>query len=281
MLNAQEHKNVTILFADVCNYTEICEKFPMIDNVNMLNKLFTAFDSCLYKYNIEQVQIIGDAYMAISGHEYNIDDLLQATNMLRFAIDILGVAKLQNIKIRIGISCGSVISAKLGINNKTVSYYGDTVNMASRMESHGYPWCIHVSQMFIDKIIDENAFKYNFVQLGYRLIKGKGRIITYLYCIDEDWEEALSYFKYKESHSKRYDESTSNRDSFQHNHSNYNKLDTNNYVPRSQSSYVHNERRESTMNLYTISVNNISVAAAIIIQRYWRNYKINKCYKIL
>jgi len=290
MLNALEHNNATILFADVCGYTEMCELYPMKDNVNMLNKLFTAFDSYLPEYNIEQVQIIGDAYMAISGHEYNYNDSLQATHMLRFAIDILNVAKSYNIKIRIGISHGSVISAKLGINNKITSYYGDTVNMASRMESHGYPWCIHVSQMFVDKIIEENAIDYNFVQLGYRLIKSKGRIITYLYCVNDEWKEAISYFNYKDSHMKDY-KRLNYRVSFDHCNNDTRRFSSSsssiytnysiNDIPNKQTSFTHNEQRDSMRVLHPVYVNNMYVKAVLTIQRYWRIYKNYKWYKVL
>lgn len=284
MLNTLEHNNVTILFADVCGYTEMCEVYSMKDNVNMLNKLFTAFDTYLPKYNIEQVQIIGDAYMAISGQEYNNEDPLQSTHMLKFAIDILNEAISQNIKIRIGISNGPVISAKLGINNKIRSYYGDTVNIASRMESHGYPWCIHVSQMFVDQIIKENAIDYNFVQLGYRLIKSKGRIITYLYCVNDEWKDALSYLKYKESHQNNKERNTTTNDSrksFEHN-IRFGTNDT--YIPSqnsSHTSFIHNEIRESTRSLKPIYISNINIKAAITIQRYWRFIKNYKWYKNL
>ena len=288
MLNALEHNNATILFADVCGYTELCELCPMIDNVNMLNKLFTAFDTYLPEYNIEQVQIIGDAYMAISGHEYTSDNSLQATHMLKFAIDILNVAKSYNIKIRIGISHGSVISAKLGINNKITSYYGDTVNMASRMESHGYPWCIHVSQMFVDKIIKENAIDYNFVQLGYRLIKSKGRIITYLYCVNNEWEEAISYFNYKDSHTKigkinyrtSFDHCNSQSLRFSSSSSTYTNYSINDF-PNKQTSFTHNEQRDSMRVLHPVYVNNTYVKAVLTIQRYWRFFKNYKLYKVL
>jgi class 3 adenylate cyclase len=282
MLNALEHNNVTILFADICGYTEMCDIYPTIDNVNMLNRLFTAFDSYLPNYNIEQVQIIGDAYMAISGQEYNKEDPLQSTHMLKFAIDILNEAIYQNIKIRIGISYGPVISAKLGINNKMRSYYGDTVNMASRMESHGYPWCIHVSQMFVDQIIKENAIDYNFVQLGYRLIRGKGRIITYLYCVNDEWKEALSYLKYQESHQNNKERNTTTGDSrdshksFEHNNIRFgtNKNNINNIAP-TQSSFVHNEKRKS------IYISNINIKAVLIIQKYWKIYNMKKLVKLL
>jgi len=285
MLNALEHNNVTILFADICGYTEMCDIYPTIDNVNMLNRLFTAFDSYLPNYNIEQVQIIGDAYMAISGQEYNKEDPLQSTHMLKFAIDILNEAIYQNIKIRIGISYGPVISAKLGINNKMRSYYGDTVNMASRMESHGYPWCIHASQMFVDQIIKENAIDYNFVQLGYRLIKGKGRIITYLYCVNDDWKDALSYLKYQKSHQNNKERNTTTGDSrklFEHNNIRFGTNDT--YIPSqnsSHTSFVHNEKRESMRSLKPIYISNINIKAVLIIQKYWKIYKMKKWFKLL
>ena len=191
-------------------------------------------------------------------------------------------------KIRIGISHGSVISAKLGINNKITSYYGDTVNMASRMESHGYPWCIHVSQMFVDKIIKENAIDYNFVQLGYRLIKSKGRIITYLYCVNNEWEEAISYFNYKDSHTKigkinyrtSFDHCNSQSLRFSSSSSTYTNYSINDF-PNKQTSFTHNEQRDSMRVLHPVYVNNTYVKAVLTIQRYWRFFKNYKLYKVL
>ena len=319
MLTPIKLDNVTILFADVCNYTKLCEIYPIIDNVMMLNNLFSAFDSYLLKHNIEQVQIIGDGYMAVSGH-YNDEN--NATNMLKFAIDILNEAKNRKIEIRIGISSGDVISAKIGINSKFTSYYGDTVNMASRMESHGYPWCIHVSQMFLDKIITENVIEYNFIHCGYRLIKGKGKTKTYLYCIGNEWENALIYDNYIESkyirnldnhhldnhnldnhhldnhHLDNHHLDNHNLDN--HNLDNHNsfKYTNNNFIDdnfitlpikyssyihfcQKQSSYKHNSERESTNSIPLIKINNKIVAATILIQRMWRFYKTFKRLKFL
>lgn len=204
MLQPVHHKSVSVIFIDVCNYTKMCSETPIIDCVKLIHRLFTSFDKHLDIYKIEQVQIIGDAYMAISGHLSDISSKNKhATNIIDFAIKILEESLIQNIPIKIGISCGSVIAAKIGINNKIVSYYGDTVNMASRMESYGFPNCIHISQIFLDRLDIEDYDKYKFIQVGYRFIKGKGSINTYLCCFQNYWRTALIVNEYRKLDNKR------------------------------------------------------------------------------
>jgi class 3 adenylate cyclase len=165
----------------------------------MLNVLFTAFDELLDDYNVKQVNIIGDAYMAVSE---------SAVNMLNFACAVLDEASKLNVRIRIGISYGPAVSTTIGVVNKARSYYGDTVNMASRMESHGFPNTIHVSETFIHQYADETLWVRltDFKQLGVREIKGKGNVQTYVYCKAGAWESAFHSDTYKEHHTS-YDPS--------------------------------------------------------------------------
>jgi class 3 adenylate cyclase len=279
MLDAINHDNVTVMFADVCGYTKQCNEKPNIDNLNMLNQLFTAFDELLADNDIEQVQIIGDAYMAISGHTR--DKTLHATNMLKFAIAILGEAMFQNVPIKIGISSGPVISGKIGINNKLRSYYGNTVNMASRMESHSYPMCIHVSEAFVKQIIDENVIEYDFVQLGSRYIKGKGEVCTYLYCLG-NWKDALEFRTYQTEttiddvdlfeYKKRRSLDSKPRSSFMHIRRSSSHSATVLDLPVKMTSFIH--IGEDNVNQRII--NNKVINSIKIIQLYWRKYKLKK-----
>jgi class 3 adenylate cyclase len=298
------HDNITILFADVCGYTKMCAEQSIPTTVNMLNALFTAFDELLDDYNVQQVNIIGDAYMAVAEN---------AVNMLEFASAILIEASYLNVNIKIGISSGPAISTKMGKVNQARSYYGDTVNMASRMESHGFPNTIHVSQQFVELYADQTSLIHmlDFKQLGVREIKGKGKIATYLYCKIGEWEAAFNRDLYEAYRAKN----TSSRTSFSHTdetpqqlkqHSSFTHMG---YMKSNYAKHVMSDKpiRTSAEFLHDINPRSLSVTshimnhssrkshsphssktvsfilsqqksddAARVIQRYWRKYKEDK-----
>lgn len=184
-MNVTEYQALTFLFADICNYTRMCLNNTPSDNVRILNTIFTEFDRLLDVYGVEKVHINGDAYITVCG---NKDPQNHALKQRAFAEHILEIAKKYAIEIRIGMASGPAVSAYIGIRNPAFSFYGNTVNTAARMESFGYPMCIHISELCVRELIAEGAAKSEFVELGIRLIKGMGYLPTFLCCIGEKWK---------------------------------------------------------------------------------------------
>jgi len=179
---AHYHRNVTILFTDICNYTVISSTWPPRKVMYMLNKMFSGFDDICLKRGIYKVETIGDAYMCASGHdgttEHTENMILTAFSMLQFVKNELRSFD-QPIEIRIGIHVGEAFSGVIGKIRPRYCFFGDTVNTASRMESHGEKGYIHVSQQVIDNLSPEFKQQLSILDLGEKEIKGKGIMKTY------------------------------------------------------------------------------------------------------
>lgn len=171
---AQHHDNVSILFADVVNFTPLSEKMDPKDLVDMLNDLFSRFDTLVEKYRVEKIKTIGDCYMAASGIPSPRQD--HAPVLASLGLDMLDctnrwITKFGNkLDLRIGINSGSVVAGVIGHKKFAYDLWGDTVNIASRMESHGRPGKIQVTKACYELIKDH----YNLEPGGEVLIKGKG-----------------------------------------------------------------------------------------------------------
>ncbi|WP_103667619.1 adenylate/guanylate cyclase domain-containing protein [Pseudanabaena sp. BC1403] len=176
---ADGFSEATVLFADIVSFTELSAKVPPVKLVCLLNEIFSEFDGLAEKYGLEKIKTIGDAYMVVGGlpmyrpdHAEAIADM--ALNMQdvigKFASD-LG----EPFKIRVGINTGPVVAGVIGIKKFIYDLWGDAVNVASRMESHGMPDHIQVS----DSTYTILKNKYNFTDRGKIMIKGKGEMQTY------------------------------------------------------------------------------------------------------
>jgi class 3 adenylate cyclase len=175
------HKECTILFADICNFTKISSEMSAEDLVQMLNDLFNCFDDACLTHNIEKIKTIGDCYMAASGiPEYKRD---HAESMIEFAKNMLECVEEynkksgRNIQIRIGVNSGKVVAGVIGKKKYAYDLWGDAVNVASRMESSGLPGKIHVSRSTFTLVHK----RYHFKELKEIEIKGKGKMKTYIY----------------------------------------------------------------------------------------------------
>ncbi len=176
---ADGFSEATVLFADIVSFTELSAKVPPVKLVCLLNEIFSEFDGLAEKYGLEKIKTIGDAYMVVGGlpmfrpdHAEAIADMaLDMQNMIgKFATD-LG----EPFKIRVGINTGPVVAGVIGIKKFIYDLWGDAVNVASRMESHGMPDHIQVS----DSTYAILKNKYNFTDRGKIMIKGKGEMQTY------------------------------------------------------------------------------------------------------
>ena len=171
--------SVTVLFADIAKFSEITANNTPDNVVSFLNGVFSEFDRLAEKYNIEKIKTIGDAYMAVCGvpvpcsnhaHTIALMALDMMTSISRFTLNG------QPIDIRIGISSGPVLAGVIGLKKFAYDLWGDTVNTASRMESHGIPGKIQTSHTSYELLKNEFAF----TKRGKIEIKSKGLMPVYL-----------------------------------------------------------------------------------------------------
>jgi class 3 adenylate cyclase len=177
---ADGFEEVTILFADIVNFTKLSARISPNELVTMLNKIFSAFDRLAILYGLEKIKTIGDAYMVVGGLPLPRDDHAEviadmALNMQE-AMKSLRSEIGEELRIRIGINTGSVVAGVIGIQKFSYDLWGDAVNTASRMESQGLVNCIQLTETTYKYLKD----KYVCKQRGFIEVKGKGKMKVYL-----------------------------------------------------------------------------------------------------
>jgi class 3 adenylate cyclase len=171
---------VTVLFADIVGFTELSQKLTPAALVEMLNRIFSAFDDLAAKHGLEKIKTIGDCYMVAAGlPEARADHVAVMARMalgmreaLRKVNDEGGYA----LRIRIGIHTGPVVAGVIGKKKFIYDLWGDTVNTASRMESSGVPGEIQVTAAVHERLADG----FTFEDRGTIAVKGKGEMATFL-----------------------------------------------------------------------------------------------------
>ncbi|MFH7030151.1 MAG: adenylate/guanylate cyclase domain-containing protein [Heteroscytonema crispum UTEX LB 1556] len=177
---AEDFADVTVLFADIVGFTKLASELSAIKVVNLLNQIFSTFDRLSEKYHLEKIKIIGDAYMVVGGLPTRRSDHAHA--IAHMALDMqTAIAQFNeetqhNLNIRIGINTGAVVAGVIGIKKFTYDLWGDTVNIASRMESHGLTGKIQVTEATYNRLRDEFVLE----RRGEIEVKGKGKMTTYL-----------------------------------------------------------------------------------------------------
>jgi adenylate cyclase len=170
----------TVLFADIVGFTRIASRQSPHRTVQLLNELFSGFDRIAEQRELEKVKTIGDAYMLAGGVPVNRPDHAEACTEAAF--EFLEAVKVFNRRhsldwaIRIGMNSGPVVAGIIGTKKFSYDLWGDTVNIASRMESHGQPGKIQVSEA-TRKLL---AGKYEFTPVGVIEIKNSSPMPTYL-----------------------------------------------------------------------------------------------------
>ncbi len=176
---ADSFTEVTVLFADIVRFTELSTHTSPTELVELLNNIFSAFDELAEWYGLEKIKTIGDAYMVVGGLPYPKADHVEAiANMGLDMLEAIGqfhTPDLRPIKLRIGIHTGSVVAGVIGTRKFSYDLWGDTVNIASRMESHGEAGTIQVSEDVYNRL----KLNYQFQARGSIEIKGKGLMTTY------------------------------------------------------------------------------------------------------
>jgi class 3 adenylate cyclase len=177
---ADRFSDVTVLFADLVDFTRRSERITPEQLVQVLNELFSVFDQVAQRHGLEKIKTVGDAYMVAGGLPDPRPDHAQAVAEMALAIrdevarrsDPSG----QPLQVRIGIDTGPVVAGVIGTSKFSYDLWGDTVNTASRMESYGVAGCIQVTARTHQRLKDG----YRFEQRGPIQVKGKGELVTYL-----------------------------------------------------------------------------------------------------
>ncbi|KAM9500438.1 retinal guanylyl cyclase 2 [Clarias gariepinus] len=177
--------SVTVYFSDIVGFTTISANSEPIEVVDLLNDLYTLFDAIISNHDVYKVETIGDAYMVASGLPVPNGNR-HAAEISNMALDILsavGTFKMRHmpdvpVRIRIGLHTGSCVAGVVGLTMPRYCLFGDTVNTASRMESMGMPYRIHVHSSTV-KILMALKAGYKVQLRGKIELKGKGAEETY------------------------------------------------------------------------------------------------------
>ncbi len=169
----------TVLFADLVGFTTIAAETSPIDLVNLLNQIFSTFDRLADRYKLEKIKTIGDAYMVVGGlpvpRPDHTDAIANLALEMQSAIAQFATPAGMPFQMRIGIHTGPVTAGVIGIKKFIYDLWGDTVNLASRMESQGLPGRIQVTETTYEKLRD----RYYLEKRGEIDVKGRGHITTY------------------------------------------------------------------------------------------------------
>lgn len=171
---------VTVAFADLVGFTQLSSDMPPDEVVTFLNGLFTRFDVAAQDLGIEKIKTVGDAYMAVCGLPVPVAN--HAERMVRMAIRMVHITRehaMENnvsMKLRVGVNTGPVVAGVIGKSKYIYDLWGDTVNLASRMESGSVPDAVQVTRPVYEKLKDQFVFEPR----GAIEVRGKGSVEAWL-----------------------------------------------------------------------------------------------------
>ncbi len=178
-LIADSYSDVSILFADIVEFTSFASSIAPKELVGLLNSIFSTFDALAEKYHLEKIKTIGDEYMVVGGlpdpNPHHAHAIAHMALDMQKAIRQFQSKFHRPMSLRIGINTGSVIAGVIGQKKFSYDLWGDAVNLASRMESQGEPGKIQVSEMTYLRLREH----FHFTRRGLIPIKGKGEMPTY------------------------------------------------------------------------------------------------------
>jgi class 3 adenylate cyclase len=216
------HEFVVVLFSDIVGFTSMASDMSVPDVFKLLSMMFVSFDKLVDKHCVFKVETIGDAYMVVAGHDEDLRKRAAGHPLMRvlaIAVDMLDVVQHMRapdgrcLHIRIGVHCGPAASGVIGLKSPRYCFIGDTINTASRMQTSGFPMCVHVSDAVVSNALQccsvdherrhdheqlhasrhhhrQPLFRPEFVCAGQHMVKGKGMMHTY-YLRAGAWEAAV------------------------------------------------------------------------------------------
>ncbi|MCW3116047.1 MAG: hypothetical protein JWM28_129 [Chitinophagaceae bacterium] len=180
---ARAFDEVTVLFSDIKGFTHVAERMTAQELVQEINTYFSAFDSIIQKNGLEKIKTIGDAYIAAGGlpekNSATAQNVIEAAIAMQQVVGILKQERISSDKpyfeLRIGVHTGPVVAGVVGIKKFQYDIWGDTVNLAARMEQSGEPGKINISQHTYEVV--KNQFRC--AHRGKIGAKNKGEIDMY------------------------------------------------------------------------------------------------------
>jgi guanylate cyclase len=192
---ADQFAAASILFADVVDFTPLAQRLPPAETVRMLDQLFSHFDVLVERHGLEKIKTIGDCYMAVAGVPNPRPDHARRAALLALDMrDVIATSELTGqpgVELRIGINSGPVVAGVIGTKRFLYDLWGDAVNTASRMESHGTPGEIQITRATYELLKDEFVCR----RRGTIPVKGKGQMETW-YLVrpsSDDWRRTAAF----------------------------------------------------------------------------------------
>ena len=171
--------DVTVMFADIVNFTQVAANMSPSQVFAMLNRIFSAFDELAEHYGLEKIKTIGDAYMVAGGLNEDLSDYSAAVADMAIAMRELlrkdFAINASHLEVRIGIGTGPIVAGVLGKKKFIYDLWGDTVNIASRITSEGVPGMIQCDTMTYHRL----AVNFDFHEPQTIYLKGKGNMTVY------------------------------------------------------------------------------------------------------
>lgn len=182
----------TVLFADIVGFTKLSQTVSPPELVQMLDDIFSHFDKIIAQHGLEKIKTIGDAYMAAAGVPLGLGDHAERAARAALAIQAAMEGEVgqrhPGLRIRIGLHSGPLVAGVIGRSKFAYDVWGDTVNTASRMESHSVPGQIGVGRALRDRL----QSRFHFEERGAVEVKGKGSMELYFLVSEKPSEDLAS-----------------------------------------------------------------------------------------
>jgi guanylate cyclase len=177
---AEGYPSATVLFADIVGFTTLSQELAPADTVALLDRVFARWDQLAARHGVEKIKTIGDAYMIAGGiptpREDHAEAVADVALEMRTELERSAAESGLTLEVRIGVDTGPVVAGVIGRSKFSYDLWGDTVNTASRMEHHGVPGAIQVTERANERLGD----RYDLRRRGTVEVKGKGPMTTYL-----------------------------------------------------------------------------------------------------